>query len=412
VVRGGYGISYIPTFGPGGTAAGAGFSTTTTMVTSLDGGLTPSSTFTNPFPTGLTQPTGSSLGTLTAVGQAASAQLRDVNRGYAQEWNMTVQHEPWANWLVEASWVGNKGTHLTMARALNALPTPLLSLGTQLTTTVPNPFYGLITTGTLAATTVTRRQLLLPYPQYLSVSSNAYMGDSIYNAFALKVEKRFSRGFSLLGSYVFSKLIDDMTATGRPGAVPGNSVQDWYNLRGERSRSYQDIPQRVVITGTWDIPAKPRDPIVKAFAGGWQVNGMTIIQSGRPIAPAATISGGGNRPNVTSGASLQPADQNLFQWFNTSAFTQPAAFTMGNNSRTLSNINGPSYFNLDASIFKHFPIKERFKLQFRAEVFNLTNTPSFDVPGRTLGSSTFGVVTSTMSPAHTREMQLALQLMF
>jgi hypothetical protein len=412
VFRGGYGISYIPTFGPGGTAAGAGFSTTTSMVTSIDGGVTPYNTLANPFPGGLTPPTGPSLGTLTAVGQAASAQLRDVYRGYAQEWNLTVQREPWANWLLEMSWVGNKGTHLTMSRSLNQLPDQYLSLGTQLTSSVPNPFYGLISTGTLAAPTVTLKQTLLPYPQYLSLSSNAYMGDSIYNALAVKIEKRFSRGFSLLGSYVFSKLIDDLPATGRPGAVPGTAVQDWYNLRGERSRSYQDTPDRVVITGTWEVPFKPRSVIARGFIGGWQLNGISTIQSGRPIALAATVSNGGNRPNVVAGVSDQPANQSLFQWFNPAAFSQPAAFTMGSVARTLPDINGPSFFDLDASIFKYFPIKERMKLQFRAETFNLTNTPSFDVPGRTLGSSTFGVVTATLTPVHAREMQLALQLLF
>ncbi len=414
VFRGGYGISYIPTFGPGGTAAGAGFSTTTNMVTSNDGGLTPVAfnMIANPFPKGLVAPAGPSLGTLTQVGQAASAQLRDVRRGYAQEWNLTIQREPWANWLVEVSWVGNKGTHLTMSRSLNTLPTELLSMGTQLTTQVANPFYKLITTGTLANPTVTRRQLLLPYPQYSSVSSNAYMGDSIYHAFVFKVEKRFSLGFSLLGSYVFSKLIDDVPATGRPGAVSGTGIQDWYNLRGNRSRSFQDIPQRVVITGTWELPIKPINPALRQIAGGWQLNGISTIQSGRPIALTATISGGGNRPNVVPGASLEPASQGLFEWFNTDAFSQPAAFTMGNVGRVLDGINGPSYFNLDSSLFKVFPIRERVKLQFRAEVFNLTNTPSFDVPGRAIGSSTFGVVTSTMAPVHTREMQLALQLMF
>jgi hypothetical protein len=226
------------------------------------------------------------------------------------------------------------------------------------------------------------------------------------------VEKRFSRGFSLLGSYVFSKLIDNLNATGRPGAVSGTGIQDWYNLRGNRSRSFQDIPQRVVITGTWELPIKPVNPVLRQIGGGWQLNGISTIQSGRPIALTATISGGGNRPNVVPGASFEPANQGLFKWFNTDAFSQPAAFTMGNVGRVLDGINGPSYFNLDSSLFKVFPIRERFKLQFRAEAFNLTNTPSFDVPGRTIGSSTFGVVTSTMAPAHTREMQLALQLMF
>src|SRR5207302_3606639 len=133
--------------------------------------------------------------------------------------------------------------------------------------------------------------------------------------------------------------------------------------------------------------------------------------SGRPISLSASISGGGNRPNVVSGASLLPDNQGLFQWFNTAAVSQPAAFTLGNVARTLNGINGPSFFDLDASLFKYFPIRERMRLQFRAEAFNLTNTPSFDVPGTSYGSSTFGVVTSTMSPVHTREMQLALQLM-
>src|ERR1035437_5914460 len=102
VGRGGYGSSEGPTVGVGGTASGAGFSTSTSMVTSLDGGLTPASNFANPFPTGLIQPTGNSLGSLTAAGQAASAgQLRYVYRGYAQEWNVTLQHQPWADWLIE-----------------------------------------------------------------------------------------------------------------------------------------------------------------------------------------------------------------------------------------------------------------------------------------------------------------------
>jgi hypothetical protein len=286
-------------------------------------------------------------------------------------------------------------------------------MGSRLLDTVDNPFYGIITTGTLAAKTVTKKQLLLPYPQFTSVNGgNAYLGDSIYHALTFKVEKRFSQGFSLLLAYTKSKLIDNLQSTGRPGAVSGTAVQDWWNLRGERARSYQDIPQRLVMTWLWEIPYRPASAVLRAIAGGWQVNNMTTIQSGRPIALSAVISNGGNRPNAVPGVSHEPANQGLGSWFNTQAFSQPAAFTYGNVSRTLPDINGPRYFNMDASIFKSFPVKERYKIQFRAEAFNLTNTPSFDVPVGAIASATFGRVTSTMTPAHTRELQLALRFSF
>lgn len=414
VLRGGYGISYIPTFGPGGTAAGAGFAVNTPMVTSIDGGLTPYNTLANPFPDGLVQPTGSRLGALTGVGGAVTGQLREVRRGYSQQWNLTIQREPWANWLFEGAWIGNHGVRLTMSgQPLNLLHNRYLAWGTQLLETVPNPFYGIITTGALATPTVTVRQLLLPFPQFTTVSGGSvYRGNSIYHAFTLKVEKRFSQGFSLLAAYAASKLIDDLQGTGRPGAISGTAVQDWQNLRAERSRSYQDLPQRLVVTALWEIPFRPARSLVRALAGGWQINGISTISSGRVIPLSATISNGGNRPNVVPGEPLKPAAQSLSQWFNTKAFSQPPPFTYGNVSRTLPDINGPRLYNLDASLFKTFPVREQIKLQFRAEAFNLTNTPSFEVPDGRLASATFGMVTATTTPARTREIQLVLRLSF
>ncbi len=219
VLRGGYGISYIPTFGLGSSAAGASFSVPTSMITSVSSqGLIPAGNFANPFPNGVSLPSGSSLGTLTSVGQAANAgYLRNIYRGYAQEWNFTVQYSPWANWLFESAYVGNKGTHLTMLNQnLDQLPDVYLGLGSQLISTVTNPFYGnpaIPASSSLAAPKVPLEQLLLPYPQFLNVLVNNYIGDSFYNAFTFKVERRFARGFSLLASYVFSKLLDDMQGT-------------------------------------------------------------------------------------------------------------------------------------------------------------------------------------------------------
>jgi hypothetical protein len=414
VARGGYGLMYIPTFGPGGTSTGAGFAITTPMVTSIDGGLRPYNTLANPFPTGVQRPTGSAQGAMTGVGIGVAGQLRDVERGYSQQWNLTLQYEPWNNWLIETAWVANKGSRLIInGRQLNILTDQQLSLGSALLQTVPNPFAGVIQTGALAASTVTARQLMLPYPQFTSVSGgSAYLGNSIYHAFTLKVEKRFSKGFSLLAGYTASKLIDDLQATGRPGAVAGTTIQNWTNLAAERSKSYQDLPQRLVLTGLWELPYRSANRIVQGVLGGWQLNSMATIESGRPISLAATIPNGGNRPNVVPGVEAKLDNPTLEKWFNTAAFSQPAAFTYGNASRTLPDVHSDGMFSLDSSIFKNFAVRENVRLQFRAEAFNVTNTPTFDTPGRSLNAATFGVVTATAFTPRPRECQFALRLSF
>lgn len=400
-------------------------------MTSTDGGLTPYGSLANPFPAGITWPQGNKLGTLTGIGTSLTAgQVRNVKRGYGEQWNLTVQHQPWNNWLFEASWVANHGVHLTMSgQPLDMLADQYLAMGNDLSTQVTNPFYGYIvgTGTTLANKTVTKRQLLLPYPQFLSITGGyTYRGNSIYHAFTFKTEKRFSRGFSMLASYTFSKLLDDLQSTGRPGAIGGTGVQDWWNLRLERSKSYQDLPQRVVITAQWEPPIKPANRMLNGFIGGWQINGMNTIESGRVITPAFGISGGGNRPNTIPGNSDQAPSQDLYHWLNNvvaplcssdltqtkAAFCQPAPYTYGNAPRTLNDVRGPRFFNLDASLFKTFPITEHYKLQFRAEAFNLTNTPQFEPPSGSVTSATFGVITSTITPAHAREIQFALRLSF
>ncbi len=427
VLRGGYGISYIPTFGLGSSAAGASFAVSTSMITSVNSqGLVPTNTFVNPFPNGISQPTGSSRGTLTSVGQSANAgYLRYVYRGYAQEWNFTVQHEPWANWLFEAAYVGNKGTHLTTNfQNINQLPDQYLGLGSQLISAVNNPFYGnpaIPASSSLSKAQVPLSQLLLPYPQFVGASVNNYLGDSIYHAFTFKVERRFAGGFSLLASYTASKLLDDMQGTGRPGAIGGSAVQDWYNLSGERSRSFQDVPQRFVATASWQIPFKPANSMLRRIAAGWQTNGIWTWQSGFVIPISAPSTGVNTRPNAAPGVSYAAANQSITSWFNNilagqpgSAFALPPPYTYGNMSRVLPNMNGPRFFDIDASVFKDFKPTERLKLEFRAEAYNLTNTPSFSIPNGSVTSATFGRVTSTSNggPLHYRELQFALRLSF
>src|SRR6266853_2560958 len=153
VLRGGYGISFVPTTQVGYDASAIGFSSVTSMVTSNDGGRTPANTISNPFPTGLIAPTGSSQGATTAIGTALQGSLHDLTRGYSQQWNFTIQHQPWEGWLFEVAYVGNKGTDLFVYfRNLNWLPDSVFaSQGASLGQLVDNPFFGVIKSGPLAA---------------------------------------------------------------------------------------------------------------------------------------------------------------------------------------------------------------------------------------------------------------------
>ena len=416
VVRSGYGITYIPIKGTG-IPNYTGYSPITVMTTSLDGGLTPKDTVSNPFPSGLNLPTGSALGIATGLGGDLQTQVRDPKPGYMQQWNFTLQFEPRPNWLVEGAYVGSKGTHVltNQARNLDQISPANLALGNALLQPVTNPFYGKILTGPLSGPTVPRQQLLRPYPQYNSVLGGwSSLGDSIYHAFALKVEKRFSQGFSLLGAYTISKTIDAAVGNGgaaRPGGANDVGIINWYDLRAERSKGIEDIPQRAVLTALWALPfAKQGNPVKRFALGGWQINAIATLESGRSIA----LNSGGvtNRPNVVAGQDPNSGTRTLDRWFNTAAYSVPLPFTYGNSSRTIPNVMSDGIKNVDLSLFKDFQIKERMKLQFRAEAFNLTNTPVFDTPVVDVTSRTFGVVTATAFSPKPRELQMALKLTF
>ncbi|MBM3727085.1 MAG: TonB-dependent receptor [Acidobacteria bacterium] len=414
VVRGGYGIMYVPVTA---SFARTGYLQDTPMVTSLDGGLTPQDRMSNPFPNGLTPPTGSRDGLLTGVGTAVSGQLRNANRGYTQQWNFTLQHQPWNGWLFEAAWVGNHGVRLFAdARNLNAISDADFAQGAALANPIPNPFRGAIASGPLAGATITRFQSLLPHPHFTGVNGGySFINNSIYHALAIKVEKRFSQGLSFLLAYTGAKLIDDGANSGqvRPGAAVTTTVQNWNNMRAERSKSSQDVPQRAVFSALWELPfGKSSNPFTRFVAGGWQLNAIQTVESGTPISLAATVAGGGNRPNVVPGQQTRLDNPTIDRWFNTAAFVNPAGYTYGNVARTLPDLHTDSLYNLDLSLFKNFAISERFKVQFRTEAFNLTNTPTFGEPGRAVGTANFGVVTAQAFNPKPREVQLALRLTF
>jgi hypothetical protein len=302
-----------------------------------------------------------------------------------------------------------------------------MALGSKLQDQVANPFFGLVTLGTLAQPKVAYGQLLRPYPEYTGFSmKNPTNRNSIYHSGQVTLQKRFGRGGSVLGAYTWSKLISDTdTITGwlEPGGGAGG-VQNNYNIRAERSLALYDTPHRAVISYIVDLPFGKGQPIGQNVTGvldrvisGWGVNGVTTFQSGNPLPISVAVNtsnsfGGGQRPNRTS---VSPgvdgsAQSRLNQWFNTTAFSLPTPFTFGNSSRTLPDVRSQGIANYDLTVFKNTKISERVGLQFRTEVFNLFNRVRFGYPGTAMGNAQFGIVSGQYNDP--RLVQFALRLSF
>lgn len=430
VVRGAFGLYYGPSIRSAYATVGSqGFSSTTTYTGSADG-LTPSVYLSNPFPSGLNQPAGSSQGALSGIGSTFSNPLIGDNKvGYTENYDIGIQQQlPWSL-LVEAAWVGSHGVHLTRSAEgdynVNQLSPATLAQGTALQTKVNNPFYGTITTGVESTATIPRSYLLAPFPQYVAVNLSYLGGGYVdYNSFQLKASKRLSHGLSALVSYTGQKQIDNYSGIQNVGNITGG-IQNIYDPQAERAVSSNNINRVLVISGVLTLPfghgehfggnwSRPVDLLL----GGWQLNGITTQQTGFPLSPTTqnTSNSGSNvlRPNLVAGVSRQAAAPNhlaktLNGWVNKAAFTQPAAYTFGTAPRTLSDARGPGTHNVDLSVFKNFNVADHAKIEFRAEAFNLLNQVVFGTPNMVY-SGTIGTTTSQNNSP--RQIQLALKATF
>jgi hypothetical protein len=184
-------------------------------------------------------------------------------------------------------------------------------------------------------------------------------------------------------------------------------------LKGERSVSTLDQTNRLVFNAVYELPFRRTGPAGK-IAGGWEIGGIFVGFSGAPLGMNSAVNntfsqGGGQRPNWT-GVSPKLDNPTPQRWFNTSQFTNPAAYTFGNSARTYTGLRSSSARQVDISLLKNTPILERLNLQFRAEFFNLTNSPRFAPPSMTQGSSQFGVVSAMGNQP--RVVQFALKLIY
>lgn len=424
VARTGFGMFFIPTY-PMFNIPFNGFSQTTPYVGTVDG-ITPVNLLSNPFPAGLIPPPGASLGPLTNVGLGVNAVGRRRSTPYVEQWTFSLQHAFTPDDSLEVSYVGNHGVKLNYGSVQkDQLPSQLLSLGNSLLEPVPNPFLGLISSSAcgLDRPTVPRGQLLRPFPHFCGVNEQQPLGaSSWYHGMTLEFSHRFSHGVQFLASYTVSKYLDTSQGEQEWVSGPASRFRDFNNLAGEKSLDANDVPQSLVLSYIVELPFGKRrrlgaqwGPALNAALGGWQVSSVVTYKSGLPLGIVAQTNntnslGGGQRPNLIGNAAARPQGvDRVEQWFNTAAFAQPPAFTFGNVGRFISRPRGPGLQNWDIGISKFFQVQERFRIQFRAELFNAFNHPNFFLPNTTFGDPRFGRLNQTF-PA--RDIQLALKLTF
>jgi hypothetical protein len=414
VVRAAYGIYYLPNDGGPG---GAGTTFTQPWASTPDNETTIGSLLNNPFPTGIAQPPQRNpnfnqvlLGTGIS-GPVPGAQ----NEGYTQQWNFTIQRQLAEGLSLEAAYAASKGTHMGGSTVLNQLSDANLALGlAALNTQVANPFYGTIPYGTLSLPTIARGQLLRPYPQYTGVSeSNLGRQDYSYNSLQVKAQKRFHSGGTILAGYTWSKNIGNFeSSAGWLEASQLAGVQNNNNLQAERAVSGFDVPNRLIVSYSYDLPfGKGRQflanpgRITGALFSGWGINGVSTFQQGFPLTmntssnPLSAYGVGTLRPNYVGGCDITESgsSQNkLAGWFNTACFSNPLGTSYGNLGRTVTAVRSAGIGNYDFSVFKGIAVTERVTVQFRTEFFNIFNRVQFGPPGQTLGNANFGVISSTL----------------
>jgi len=435
VVRAGYGVNYIPA---NMSQDGPNSSSINSSNTNLKNTYNPNNTFSqvntsvaNPFPNGIIEPPRRNPAALNALyGQNIQSRIPNMPYGYVQQWNATVARQFGGATSLSVAYAGAKGTHLQMtgaatwsAQNINQLPDGYDSMGADLLTQVPNPFYGnpLITNGgQLSSPTIMKGLLLKPMPQYNYVTASVdRVGASSYNALQASFRRNLHSGGIITTAYTWSKLLsntDSITGfldVANFGNFYVGGVQDNNNLQAEKSLSLNDTPQDLTISYVVGLPFGRGKQLLSStrlnpIVGGWRLNGVTSFIAGTPLAIGANANdssqpnylmqyfGGGGylqnqngleplRPNLVPNCDRKGPGSavdrvNSGKWFNTACFTQPGSFQFGDERRTDGVLRRQGEDNWDFSIAKDTHIREKLTVTFDAQFFNLFNRVQFAPP--------------------------------
>jgi len=361
---------------------------------------------------------GFAAGSLSGIGQGISVWSPTAKAPRVEQYSVDIQRELPGGIALSLGYVGTRGTHLPMDLNQNVLNPTYFSMGhAALNTKVANPFYGTPAgVGVVGTQTVPDYQLLLPYVTYggVTFSSNS-INHSIYHSLVAKAQKRMSYGLTFLTQVTWEKMEDYNSG--------GNQQNAFYNFQGEWSLSQYSPPVLYSVSFTYELPAGRgrhflnNNPALDYLLGGWSLNGTGVYRSGFPLAFGQTQNlngayGFGQRPNST-GAAPQTSgslESRLNNYINPAAFAADTTeFTFGNLSRYIP-MYGPGVAHWDMSLFKTVSFKEAFRVQFRAEALNAFNTPMFNGPNTTVGSGSFGLITSQADLS--RQFQLCLRFIW
>ena len=358
------------------------------------------------------------------LGQGVFTVDGTLGSGYAQQWNVSVQRELTANTVVEVSYLGSKITNIGIPDSnINQLTEEQLKLGPTLLEKVPNPYFGIIPrSSSIGDPTITRAQLLKPFPDYTAVSFyRNNVGTTDYKGLAFSIRQRMSGGLTYSAAYTRSKLTDVASsvfdASILTGPLTNAAVADSHNLERDRDYSTGDIPHYFAASVVWDLPmgegrAMHPTGVIGALVNDWSVASFMTMQSGVPVAVTQANSLGyagftTQRPNLV-GDPILPADERTpARWFNTAAFATANQFTIGSASR--NPVRGPSYHDVDLALMRRVGVGGERAIELRLEAFNLVNTANFGAPAAQLGPASFGTITTALDP---RVLQAAVKIWF
>ncbi len=424
LARSNYGRSYLGLSSSGQNGVyTTDFQRTTPFIATAPGGVDPGTPWANPFPSGFLQPLAGELGLLTALGTNPTIPNPDYEIPYTDQWMAGVDIQmPWKIGL-DVAYVGNQVSKLGVSRNLNAIPKlendkAIPSLGGNtgyLNVTFTNPFAGLVPGQGLNQNTVSRGQLLRPYPQFTGLTMNRLnLGSAYYNALEVAATRRYSNGIMLAVNYTLMKLEDQVNF------FTDYDTKPYRDLQGDQRRN------RLVITTLIDLPFGPGKALggnthglVAGLIGGWQFNAIGEIQSGRPLAL------NGAAIQLDEDVALPKSEQSFSRWFDNSstALNNPrpdgtfAWSVLGPNDyrvvkQRFHDVNEPTEPQWAFSLFKNTRVTETVNMQLRLEAFNVFNTRVYGAPNTDPRSANFGIVDTASQVNFPRTLQLGVRFGF